>query len=81
MIPHCLSEDDLEAVRRAVLRYERAESMSHADVAVACKLSYHSVKDFMRGRSNSCRIVAHLVGYLPLDLIFHAPHIEEQFHS
>jgi len=76
MLRHCLDQKDYETVRAAVLRYEQAEGIGHADVAVMCKLSHHSVKDFIRGKSNSCRIVAHLVAYLPLELRFTPPVID-----
>ena len=77
MIPHCLSKDDYEAVRSAVLRYEQEHDMTHADVAVACRLSHNAVKDFMSGRRDSCRVVAHLLGYLALGLTFMPPVVVE----
>lgn len=70
MIRIGLPQDDIEAVRVAVLAYEQQHNCTHADVAVMTRLSYHSVKDFMSRRSDSVRIVANLVAYLPLEITF-----------
>jgi len=59
--------------RTADLTTEFGESMARkwfGDEAV------DALPKFVRGKNNSCRIVAHLVAYLPLELRFTPPAIE-----
>lgn len=70
MVRHTIPKDDIQAVRQAVLEHEHEAGLSHAQIAVACRLSYHAVADFLEGRRDSERVVAHLVAYLDLGMIY-----------
>ncbi len=70
MTHHGLTPEDIEEVRRRTLAWAFSHAIPYSEIAEVCDLTEARVKDFMSGRSGAEGIVANLVAYLPLDLIY-----------
>ena len=75
MIRHGIAAEDIEEVRKAVLRYAASENINYAEVARRAWLGVDDVKNFIYGRSASEGIIAYLVAYLPLEMEYLPPRI------
>jgi hypothetical protein len=65
-----LPPEDVEEVRSRVLAYLAQTGATYERLAHRCHLSESQIKMFMAGQRGSEGIVAHLVAYLPLDLVY-----------
>lgn len=74
-LPTSLPINDIDEVRRRALSWAAEHHISYAEIARRSHLTCNQVADFMGGRTASHDVVAHLVYYLPLELVYHCPRI------